>query len=265
MADLKAVKINKKSLKTSVTKLKDKINNTLEDADLSELQVYESKIDTLQQETNNIFETLFSLCEEKDADEFINEKESVIETLDEIKIKVKRKLLNLNQDQKNSVINNSFKDAVVSDVKLPKLSLPIFNGNIEQWIEFQDLFTASVRNNNNLTNAQKLQYLKSACKADALNIISSIQISDANYDIAWNLLVERYSNKKDLIDAIIKKLLSLSPTHETAPSLLKFVDNINECIRSLEVMEQKIEGFSDTLIVHILVEKLDKSTRVWYE
>lgn len=136
---------------------------------------------------------------------------------------------------------------------------------MDEWIEFSDLFSACVHKNNNLSNAQKLQYLKSACKADVLKIINSIPISDANYEIAWELLVERYSNKRDLINALIKKLISQTPTIKTASSLLKLVDITNECIWSLKVLEQNVEDFSDTLIVYLLVEKLDQSTRAWWE
>lgn len=30
---------------------------------------------------------------------------------------------------------------------------------------------------------------------DAINIIKSLEVSDRNYDFAWNLLKERYDNK----------------------------------------------------------------------
>lgn len=129
----------------------------------------------------------------------------------------------------------------ITEIKLPKLSLPVFNSKLDEWIEFSDLFSACVHKNNNLSNAQKLQYLKSACKADVLKIINSIPISDANYEIAWELLVERYSNKRDLINALIKKLISQTPTIKTASSLLKLVDITNECIWSLKVLEQNVE------------------------
>lgn len=124
-----------------------------------------------------------------------------------------------------------------------------FSGKLEEWIEFEDLFSAAVHKNNNLTSAQKLQHLKSSSKCVALNIGQSIPISDKNYDIAKNLLVERYSNKKDLINAIIKKLLFLPQTCDTAPSLEKFVDVIRECIRHLKIIEQDVNNFSRTFIV----------------
>ena len=45
--------------------------------------------------------------------------------------------------------------------KLPKLDLPTFSGNYEDWESFRDLFTALVHNAPNVDDATKLQYLKS--------------------------------------------------------------------------------------------------------
>lgn len=64
-------------------------------------------------------------------------------------------------------------------------SLPTFSGKLQEWIEFGGLYSPTVHKNNNLTNAQILQYLKRSCKSEALSTIQSILISDKNYDIAW--------------------------------------------------------------------------------
>ena len=54
------------------------------------------------------------------------------------------------------------------------------------------------------SDCQKLQYLKSACKDNALKIIQIIHISDGNYKITLNLLKKRYRNKRKLINALVK-------------------------------------------------------------
>lgn len=257
MAEFKSAKISKKSIKSNITKFKDKVNSTIEEADNALLELYENKIVAFHKELNNIFDSLFLHCDDKEIDDFIAERENVIETLDEISLVIKRKLLKDSSTNKKPSDTAISKDISIAEIKLPTLSLPIFSGKIDEWIEFEDLFTAAVHNNANLSNAQKLQYLKGSCKADALDIIHSISISDVNYDIAWNLLVERYSNKRDLINAVIKKLLYLPQTVDSATSLLRYVDSINECLRSLEALNQKVTDFSDTLILYVLVEKLD--------
>lgn len=43
-----------------------------------------------------MFDAIFSHCEDTDIDEFIKEKESIIENLDDINISIKRKFLDIN-------------------------------------------------------------------------------------------------------------------------------------------------------------------------
>ncbi|GFY56265.1 DUF1758 domain-containing protein [Trichonephila inaurata madagascariensis] len=64
-----------------------------------------------------------------------------------------------------------------TEIKLPILSLPTFSGVIDEWLTFSDLFQAAVTNQN-LTGAQKLQYLKRVLKGDAQKIVQSLPITD---------------------------------------------------------------------------------------
>lgn len=47
---------------------------------------------------------------------------------------------------------------VLPDVKLSKISLSTFNGNMHEWLTFKDLFRASIYDNINLSDGQTLQY-----------------------------------------------------------------------------------------------------------
>ncbi|GBM33467.1 hypothetical protein AVEN_55789-1 [Araneus ventricosus] len=66
---------------------------------------------------------------------------------------------------------------------------------------------------------KSIQYLKASCRDEALRVIQSISISDANFDIAWTLLGDGYSNKRDLLNAIIKKLLSQPTISESSSAI----------------------------------------------
>ncbi|KFM61886.1 hypothetical protein X975_23237, partial [Stegodyphus mimosarum] len=60
--------------------------------------------------------------------------------------------------------------------------------------------------------------------------------------------------------------MSLTPIQgENRSTILKLVDTVNECIRSLETLEQKIEGFSETILAYQLLQKLDSNTKLWWE
>lgn len=67
----------------------------------------------------------------------------------------------------------------VNEVKLPKLSLPSFNGQINEWLSYNNLFIVSIQNNGNLSLGQKIPYLTLLCKEDAIRVIRSTE--DASY------------------------------------------------------------------------------------
>ena len=261
--ELKDALAKKKVVKSNITKLKEKINARIDIADDSELKLFENKIKIFTDELNTVFNNIICHCDENDIDNYAEEQQNVQDIIDSLWLDVSRKnsKINLNESSQDS---SSLK-IQVPEVKLPKLNLPTFSGNLEEWLSFFDLFQASVHQNSILSACQKLQYLKSACKGDALKIIQSIPISDSNYEIALDLLKERYSNKRELINALIRKLMNMPSMSDSANSILQSIDIINECIRSLKVLKQDIIGFSDTLIVYLITEKLDKNTRCWWE
>lgn len=49
------------------------------------------------------------------------------------------------------------------EVKLPRIQLPNFKGNYEEWQTFYDMFLSLIHNNGALSAVQKLHYLKSSC------------------------------------------------------------------------------------------------------
>src|SRR5665811_2120891 len=94
-----------------------------------------------------------------------------------------------------------------ADVRLPRLELPSFDGNLDDWMSFRDMFSTAVHNNATLSNAQKLTYLKSVLKGDAGRLIKTLTLTGTNYDIAWKQLKKRYQNERKLLFAIFKKLV----------------------------------------------------------
>ena len=76
--------------------------------------------------------------------------------------------------------------------RLPKLKLPIFNGNPLQWQTFWDLFTAAVDSNPCPSQVQKLSYLRAQLQGDAAHVISGLPLIDSNYTHSVTLLRERF-------------------------------------------------------------------------
>ena len=82
-------------------------------------------------------------------------------------------------------------------ISLPKLQLQTFDGNVLQWQEFWDTYTAA-----NLPPVAKFSYLKSILKGSAAAAISGILVSNENYDMALLLLKERFGRPEKIIESL---------------------------------------------------------------
>lgn len=155
---------------------------------------------------------------------------------------------------------------VPSDVRLPRLDLPVFDGDIYQWVSFHDLFKSVVHDNFSLTGAQKLQYLKASLKGEPSLLVQSIPISNANFAEAWGLLIARYDCRREIIRAQLERLV-VQPaiTSESPVALRKLIDTTTECVRSLEVLKLSKEELFELMVIHIVSKKLDSESRLQWE
>ncbi|GBL81031.1 hypothetical protein AVEN_83113-2 [Araneus ventricosus] len=199
--ELKDFLTKKRVLKAQLTKFKEKI--AFEKIDKSEGDLIVDKCKELKKKFEDVFDAIYTACDETVIDSYVEEQESILENIDEIYLTVVRKFKTSNCSSSKTEVSDS--------VKLPKLSLPTFTGNINEWITFKDLFNAAVNNNSSLSDSQRLTYLKLSLKYEAFKIIQSIPVSDSNYKIAWNLLAERCildsaSQKSYIKRSLVKKL-----------------------------------------------------------
>lgn len=151
-------------------------------------------------------------------------------------------------------------------ITLPQIKLPIFKGSYETWLEFRDTFLSLVHKRPDLDDVEKFHYVRSHLDGEAKQVIGSIEFSAENYKVAWDLLCERYNNKRLLIQNHIKSLLDISPlSKESAVHLRNMVDNVSKHLRALNTLAIKTKEW-DVLLIYLLGSKLDKKTeREWEE
>ena len=94
-----------------------------------------------------------------------------------------------------------------SDIKLPIISIPKFNGDELQWTTFYDTFSSLIDQNKSIPKISKMHYLRDSLEGEAFRSISKLPNSDANYEIAWNLLQEQYHNKRLIINNCLKSFI----------------------------------------------------------
>ena len=86
-----------------------------------------------------------------------------------------------------SVLDGNLSQGNSVKVNLPKIQLPCFDRNIQQWTEFWEMFTTSV-DQQHLSKVSKFTYLKGVLRGAAAVAISGIAITNDNYDLAVTLL-----------------------------------------------------------------------------
>jgi len=70
-------------------------------------------------------------------------------------------------------------------------------------------FNLIIHSNTSLSNTQRFQYLWASLIGDANAVISSLELSDTNYDVAWSILRDRYDNKRMIVQIHVKAIMDL--------------------------------------------------------
>ncbi len=73
-------------------------------------------------------------------------------------------------------------------VKLPKISLPRFRGDLVKWTPFWDAYQSAIHLNPDLTDIDKFNYLRSLLDHTAYDAIAGLMLSAANYKQAITIL-----------------------------------------------------------------------------
>ncbi|XP_077280836.1 uncharacterized protein LOC143907758 [Temnothorax americanus] len=148
---------------------------------------------------------------------------------------------------------------------LPRINLPTFDGSTDKWESFRDRFKSLVHNEPNLSNVNRMHYLCSSVKGEASKALDHLAVTDHNFDVAWKILVSRYDNKRRLITVHLQNLLNLpSVNSETSKDLCNLRDQTNAAIQALKNLDRRVEHWDD-LLVFLVAQKLDKSTRKSWE
>lgn len=157
-------------------------------------------------------------------------------------------------------INKKIWDQKHQEKSTPKIELPTFTGSYAQWTTFKDLFLETVHNNHFISNAQKMQHLKSKLKGDPERLIQHMSISADNYEASWNIIQQRYDNKRLLFTYHANMLLNQPIIQNpTAQQLKKMHDITVESLHAIDNLNFNTESW-DPLLIHILLQKLDPET-----
>ena len=227
------------------------------------VNVYSRRLDEIYRELCGLYDTILEGCDA--AEKHTHETERV-EILDKV-MTAQAGLLAI-QEQLNPTPTHpptgGGASGSVAGIRLPKLDLQKFSGDILEWRSFKDLYVASIHLAQ-MTGAQKLQYLKSFLATEPLSAIQSIPITDANYSIAWKVLCDRYDDSKLITTSYLKTLFSQPyMKEESASALRKLWDTTIECERNLKELGWPTDKWA-VILVHVVSQRLDTKSREQWE
>ena len=136
--------------------------------------------------------------------------------------------------------------------RLPKLSIPLFFGDILERKSFWDCFETAVHNNPPLSGVEKLKYLRAQLQGSAIRVITGLLLTNTSYGHLVTLLQDRYGQPHKLIKAHMKALIELPSTSSTLVSLQLFYDAVEPHTRSLALLGKPIDEFGSMLVTSIL-------------
>ncbi|XP_032294718.2 uncharacterized protein [Drosophila virilis] len=265
-------KIKIKNLTDRLNRLSSELDPArLRDVDDYELQDYISMASDLQAKFEIVCDGLLEV-DHASVDEDLQT--SFESTIRQLRLSLQRERGNRSKVQQIphcSTFNSAAADdsrstfVVPNHSRLPQLKLPEFSGGYTEWADFSNLFTTVIDKDPYLTNIEKLQHLRSCLKGTALDTIRSLEISNANYAAALELLDKRFNNKRLIFQAHISEILGLRKVDKGATAQLReFSDKLNSHLRALKSMGS-VEQIAGCVIVHTLLQKLDSVTQASWE
>jgi hypothetical protein len=148
-------------------------------------------------------------------------------------------------------------------VKLPKLSIKKFGGDLTKWVTFWDSFDSSIHQNPGLSNVDKFNYLNSFLESTAAESIAGLTLTSANYDEAVATLKRRFGNTQMIVNKHMDALLTLPvvTSHHDLRGLRRLYDSVEAHVRGLRALGVPSESYGG-LLTSILVNKLPPEIRL---
>ena len=119
--------------------------------------------------------------------------------------------------------------------KLPQISIPKFDGSIDQWFGFWENFRVLVHQQDGLTEIEKFNLLKGSLEGEAAEIIEGIPLTQDGYMDSIDLLLEKFGHENKLIRILNRDIVNLpiSESFEEDETLYLKIEKICRLLKSL--------------------------------
>ncbi|XP_003370700.1 zinc knuckle protein, partial [Trichinella spiralis] len=135
------------------------------------------------------------------------------------------------------------------NVRLPRLELPKFDGDVTRFHEFWDQFETSVHRQPGASGATKLAYLRGCLTGAALDTIEGLSASNQGYELALQRLRERFDRP---MVAVREQILRLVDLLMTKNKLSTICDEFHKKVYALTALG-KDPRTSDLSVAEVLI------------
>ena len=259
--------------KASATRIMEQIKDILADRDVWEDETSDtSRLLQLKLSLEEKLTTLKLLDEEiLDLLEEVEEVAAEIEQADEFKEKIYAAIINIgkcceSRNPPSGGHSGSSPRRVRShgaQVKLPKLVIHNFGGDITGWTTFWDSFESAIDRNPGLSEIDKFNYLKSLLEKSAVEAISGLTLTADNYKEAVSILKKRFGNKQQIIAKHMDILLKTEAvsSHHNLKGLRHLYDIVESQVRGLKSLGVESSSYG-SILFSVLLQKLPPELRL---
>ena len=215
------------------------------------LEHLEEQLNGLKLELSDILHGILAL--DIDSTELNDEEARISEGISEARLHIRRLISSSSPTTTHTVAQKE------GAIRLPKIEVPKFDGNIMHWRRFWEQFKVSIDSKSQLDDAEKLTYLEQALKdGPAKNAIEGLSGSGDDYQEAIECLRKRYDRPRLLHQAHVRAIVEAPSLKDGGgKELRRLHDTLNQHLRSLKNMHQ--ESY-EAFVTSLIELKLDQTT-----
>lgn len=233
------------------------INKSLESLtkgtdDTCRIQLYQEQVSDLRRDLADIRDSLLATGVD-DSDKLMGVRADMEKGIFDCSLRIKKLLTPDKIPTTSSTTTDS------TGVRLPKLDVPKFNGDMLEWQTFWEQFRVSVHDRSHLSDAEKLAYLRQALKdGTAKSTVEGLSHSGAQYAEAIDCLTTRFDRPRLIHQTHVRKIVEAPSLKDgSGKELRKFHDTMLQHIRALKAMGNEPPG---PFLTSLLELKLDENT-----
>ena len=150
---------------------------------------------------------------------------------------------------------------IISKNDLPTITVSKFSGDILDWSSFWASFQSTIGDREELSNTQRLHYLRQAITDPELKLLlhSPAETSDFYLEVV-DELKERFNKTRETHKILSRTLADLPSPKQTRTDLRKLVDLVKRTISSLKATKQyDMDSYLSSIVFSVLPPRLQTS------